>query len=199
MRYVHIPKGLIVLLCFSGLACKQRMSAHSLYQTYSGTYTYEQYTADCEKALGKIPKFSCVDGQVIPILNNISGPVTAENHLGRGQQCDSPTHIRSDTAAWTIGANHCVPGSRIGRLQPVTGFKDQTQIVFICRKYFPRNGSSYKDSSGKIKIEQTLIFDDVNVIAHNSKTGATCFFVNNINRNSPGWSGDNGFDGRQVP
>lgn len=186
-------------------ACKARNSASHIASTEiqnnaNATYSYSHYTQDCEKYLGKIPAYSCLDGVEIPIHNIETGNVTYENHGGVTQQCDAPTHIRSDSAAWAIDANHCVPGTRMGRLEPEQGFEDKVQIVFICRKYFDRRHMEKLDSQNKVKFSQKVIFDDTNVIAHNTETGATCFFVNHINRTDPSYfKGEHGFDGRQIP
>ncbi|MCX6117425.1 MAG: hypothetical protein NT027_07785 [Proteobacteria bacterium] len=161
-------------------------------------YSYEQYTEACKRELGEIPKYSCFEGVEVPIYES-GGLVTFENHKGRAQTCDAPTHIRSDLAANTIGANHCVPGTRMGRLKPAPGFEDKVQIVFICRKYFNRNESRFTASDSKVQFSDKVVFDDANVIAHNKETGATCFFVNHINRKGPGITGEWGYDGRQIP
>jgi hypothetical protein len=187
------------------LSCRPRdnssdSSAAKSVDDSNAPYSYSDYMRDCEAQLGKIPAYSCLDGVEIPIHNTETGKVTFENHKGIDQQCDAPTHIRSDAAAWAIDANHCVPGTRMGRLQPAKGFEDKVQIVFICRKYFDRKHMAERDDKGMVKFSQKIIFDDTNVIAHNTETGATCFFVNHINRTDPTYiKGENGFDGRQIP
>jgi hypothetical protein len=192
-----------VAIAVAFLSCKNqtKSSTNQLLEARNDSnapYSYEQYTASCAKEMGEIPKYSCFEGVEVPIYES-GGLVTFENHQGEIQKCDAPTHIRSDVAALTIGANHCVPGTRMGRLKPAAGFEDKVQIVFICRKYFNRNESRLRSSSGKVQFSDKVIFDDANLIAHNKETGATCFFVNHINRKGPGDLGEWGYDGRQIP
>jgi|GEM_PF-2561824 len=193
--------GLLNVAFLQIVACKNQ-SAEQMSQVSEAvprTYSYSEYVNDCEKEVGQIPAFSCLDGVEIPVYKSGSGPVTHENHSGMAQTCDSPTYIRTDNVAWLIGANHCVPGTRIGQLKPAAGFENDVQMVFICRRYFPRNQRNFRDKSGMVKFEAKNTFDDANVIVHNTKTGGTCFFVNGINRSAPSGLVDFGFYGGQVP
>lgn len=159
--------------------------------------TLSSYADDCGERLGTIPSFSCFDdGQMLPITRNgveipanLSSSQVNQYSFGTssGTQftCDRPAHL-------PLGSyGQCIPYARIGKLvakdaqgQPM---KD-VDVVFTCRRYTPRlgtlqyNGQSYDGS-------MYPIFEDINMIQHNRKTGETCFFQTPLS----------GRDGRRVP
>ena len=193
MRMVSRSVVFFCGLVFIFYSCRPRsQEITSEVTASSNAYTYEQYTQDCFRAVGEIPEFSCLDGEEINLHNILTGPITPENHIGSGQKCDTPTLVRGYYESKLIGANNCVSGTRIGRLPPAKGFEDDVQIVFICRKYY--NHNRLRDGSGKVAFSERILFDDANVIAHNTQTGATCFFANNITHDR-----DEPIDGRQIP
>ncbi len=148
-------------------------------------YGMLNYASDCEKELGKIPHIRCADGEEIPVFNSDKGvSITDKNHWGYHTQCDNPSLLRTPFETWISGINPCVPYARIGRLGAQPGF--DTNWVFFCRRYF--NRSRHSD-----------IYDDINLIGHSPKTGATCFFVGRPNRIAPTSRVDKGHSGMWVP
>jgi hypothetical protein len=127
----------------------------------NSAYTIADYAREVAAELGTIPSFSVFEqGTVIPItLDDIETP--SGQHSARSA-CDRP-------ALLGLGREgQCVPYSRIGRLQgtdPVTGLVNpDVQWVFIARRY-------------KIRTDpNNPIFEDVAIIGHNKRTGATAFF-----------------------
>lgn len=114
---------------------------------YGGSNTAAYATA-CRVAIGKIPAFSCADGALIPITAN-GAPVDGKP----GLECDRPALL--DNGPGSDG--QCVPNSRILSLSTPSA-----QITAICRQKHIRSSS--------------LLFDEIDVIAHNPTTGATCWF-----------------------
>jgi hypothetical protein len=105
----------------------------------------------CKEALGELPPpeaMTCVRGTEIPIYRLEGGRVVETKELG--VTCKNPALIE------VMPANQaCTPGSRLG--QVVTG----TAIYrFMCRR--APDGAAY---------------DDIGIIGHNPKTGATCFWT----------------------
>jgi len=138
-------------------------------------YTIRDHGLECEREIGPIPPFSCIaDGQIIPIARN-GQPVTS--HVPH-QKCDSPPLLG-------LGGSdgQCVPYSRVGTLpgKNAGGATDpDIQWAFICRRY------SLRADPNDPK------FEDVAVVGHNRKTGATCFFqmLHDV---------DHGLDATRVP
>jgi hypothetical protein len=107
------------------------------------------YATACRVAIGKIPAFSCADGMPVPITAD-GAPVNAKP----GLECDRPALL--DNGPGSDG--QCVPNSRILSLSTPSA-----QITVMCRQKHIRSSSS-------------LLFDEIDVIAHNPATGATCWF-----------------------
>ncbi|MBY5551935.1 hypothetical protein HFO61_35220 [Rhizobium leguminosarum] len=111
--------------------------------------TRELYGAECRKQVGDIPDFSCSDGVSVPItVDGKSVPVT------KNMTCDRPALLSN-------GANsdgQCVPNSRILSLSTET-----MQIAVMCRQKI-------------IRPAEKMEFDEIDIVAHNPKTGATCWF-----------------------
>ncbi len=191
-KLIAVTVALVALLAFYNKDATQRVPSGE----GSGDYGVAEYAADCERELGRIPPFGCFQGQIVPILNS-DRPVhdeagtrpleiTDENYEGNGQHCDSPSLLQQDS--WVIREvarlAPCVPHTRLGTSPAQAGFP--TKWVWTCRRYFPRPADDWH-------------FDDINMIGHNPETGATCFFVSNINRFMPSGGEDLGNNGAYVP
>lgn len=162
----------------------------------TGEYGLIEYVNDCERELGTIPTFGCFQGEAIPVVNSDlpqSGPhgahpleITDQNYTGNGQMCDSPSQLQEDNFIIREVARlaPCVPYTRLGTSPAQPGFA--TKWVWSCRRYFPRPENDWH-------------FDDINMIGHNPETGATCYFVTNINRFLPAHGEDQGNNGQYVP
>ena len=125
----------------------------------------EAYANACRKAIGPIPAFSCADGAIVPIT--VDGkPVQAKPEL----ECDRPALL--DNGLTSDG--QCVPNSRILSLST-----QSAQIAIMCRQKHIRSRSS-------------TLFDEIDVVAHNPTTGATCWFQALGARGGP-------VDGARVP
>ena len=131
----------------------------------------EEYARQCEQELGPIPVFNCMWGESVPVYDSdTKQEITDQNHQGYGTRCDHPSLLRTDGVNRFGHYNPCVPYTRVGRSPPGQGF--ETQWVWSCRRYF-------------VRPKDDVHFDDINMIGHNPKTGATCFFVSKINRKPP--------------
>lgn len=111
-----------------------------------------EYALQCVEAIGPIPEFSCLDGTVIPVTSG-GVAVTFENFT-KGQTCDHPSLL--DNGPDSDG--QCVPNSRVLNMSTATA-----QVSAMCRQQHIREDGS-------------LLFDEIDVIAHNPATGATCWF-----------------------
>lgn len=108
-----------------------------------------EYAAACRAAVGPLPEFSCADGMPVPIT--VDGvPVTDRAPA----TCDRPSLL--DNGPGSDG--QCVPFSRILDLST-----DRMQVSVMCRQKVFRSLASME-------------FDEIDVIAHNPDTGATCWF-----------------------
>jgi hypothetical protein len=124
-------------------------------------YTISDYAKEVAAKLGPIPSFNVFEnGVIIPItLNDVELPAGLHSPSGK---CDRPVLL-------PLGSDgQCVPYARIGRLpgtNPQTGELDpDIQWVFIARRYKIRTNPD------------DPTFEDVAIIGHNRKTGATAFF-----------------------
>jgi hypothetical protein len=107
------------------------------------------YAHACRVAIGDVADFSCGDGAIVPVtVNNRSVRPT------KGMECDRPALLFN--GKHSVG--QCVPNSRILSLS--TGI---AQVAVMCRQKLIRRADS-------------LTFDEIDVIAHNPITGATCWF-----------------------
>jgi hypothetical protein len=135
----------------------------------------QRYVLACEEELSSdgrpvvIPAMDCTSNRLSAIGTGPDSPLT---HLGamvgEGKQTDSPSRCQTPSAllgAYTLADgsedNPCMQGSRIGR-------QDDGDVtwVTVCRKY-----RHYQDR---------YLFDDVNMIGYNRKTGKTCFFNSKV-------------------
>src|SRR5215472_12868337 len=109
----------------------------------------EAYADACRKAIAPIPAFSCADGAIVPIT--VDGkPAEAKP----GLECDRPALL--DNGPKSDG--QCVPNTRILSLST-----QSAQVAVMCRQKHIRSRSS-------------MLFDEIDVVAHNPATGATCWF-----------------------
>lgn len=111
--------------------------------------TMEVYGESCTEAIGPVPEFDCADGVAVPVT--IDGtPVTDRAPA----TCDRPALLDNGTDS----DGQCVPFSRILNLSTETA-----QISVMCRqkRYRPEGSTDY---------------DEIDVIAHNPVSGATCWF-----------------------
>lgn len=123
------------------------------------------YAAQCAAMVGTIPDFSCGDGVVVPVT--VGGEVPAE--YTKDMLCDRPGLLFNGSDS----DGQCVPYSRILNLSRGT-----TQISVMCRQKMIRDADS-------------LQFDEIDIIAHNPGTGATCWFQAE--------AGEEPLDGAAVP
>ncbi len=111
---------------------------------------YDHYAAQCRAQIGDIPAFSCASGRVIPIT--VDGKVPGR--YTKDMTCDRPALLPNGSQS----DGQCVPGSRILNLSEL-----DTQISVMCRQK-------------QIRAKDSLSFDEIDVIAHNPISGATCWF-----------------------
>ncbi len=112
--------------------------------------TIKQYAQECSRKLGdSIPDFDCLeDGVNIPIYFK-EAEVDENSEI---ENCDNPTLIHNVKAP-------CATGSRLGVMR---NEGSKVISVFICRKYKHRPNINR--------------YDDIAIIQHNEKTGATCWY-----------------------
>lgn len=108
------------------------------------------YADQCVQAIGTLPDFSCAAGTPIPITQD---RLPVENPVP-GMDCDRPSLLQSDPGP----DGQCVPHSRILNLSTA-----DMMVAAMCRRTMIRDGASPE-------------YDEIDVIAHNPTTGATCWF-----------------------
>lgn len=143
------------------------IAACLLAATGAGAQTsHDAYARQCRAEIGDIPGFSCAEG--IPV------PVTQQGRPVRNPQpgmlCDRPSLL--DNGPDSDG--QCVPHSRILNLST-----ERMMVSVFCRQKVIRDAAS-------------LDYDEIDLIAHNPATGATCWFQAS---SSPGHP----VSGRSVP
>ena len=112
---------------------------------------FNTYAAQCAAQIAPIPAIDCSDGVLIPITVNGVEPTSYTPNMS----CDRPGLLPNGTGS----DGQCVPGSRVIDLST-----DTAQISVMCRQ---KNIRTPVDA---------LVFNEVDVIAHNPSTGATCWF-----------------------
>lgn len=112
--------------------------------------SYVDYANQCRAEVGEVPAFSCADGAVVPVTVNGQTP----SSYTKDMTCDRPALLPNGSDS----DGQCVPGSRILDLT-----HDDTQISIMRRQKLIRPANS-------------LDFDEIDIIAHNPITGATCWF-----------------------
>ncbi|WP_157935915.1 hypothetical protein [Paracoccus zhejiangensis] len=116
----------------------------------SAQTSHQAYAAQCREAIGDLPDFSCADGVPVPVTQDgqpVTDPVP-------GMTCDRPSLL--DNGLGSDG--QCVPHSRILNLST-----ERMMVSVMCRQKV-------------IRAADSLDFDEIDVIAHNPATGATCWF-----------------------
>lgn len=110
----------------------------------------QDYAAACRAEIGDIPAFSCEDGTIIPVTVNGQEPYEYTPDM----TCDLPSLLSNGPGS----DGQCVPWSRVLNLSTET-----KQISVMCRQKHIREPGS-------------LDFDEIDIIAHNPDSGATCWF-----------------------
>lgn len=119
----------------------------------------QAYAEACRAQVGPVPEFSCADG--IPVPVTVDGvPVKDPKPQ---MECDRPALL--DNGPESDG--QCVPHSRILSLSTET-----MMVSAMCRQKVIRDPVSME-------------FDEIDIIAHNPATGATCWFQASSKRNEP--------------
>lgn len=131
-----------------------------------------QYGQECAANVSPVPAFSCMNGEVIPILVNGVAPA----NYTAGMTCDKPSLLLDETPN---NDGQCVPNSRAILLRD-----DRfAQVTAICRQK-------------KIRTQNLYLFDEIDIVAHNVRNGSTCWFRALVQE--PLNIGT-GIDGRNVP
>lgn len=107
------------------------------------------YGEACAAAIEPIPSFDCADGVMVPVT--VDGVEITDK---APEVCDRPGLL--DNGDGSDG--QCVPFSRILNLSTA-----EAQVSVMCRQKIFRSAES-------------PYFDEIDVIAHNPATGATCWF-----------------------
>lgn len=133
----------------------------------SRDWSVQDYAQACREAVGEVPAFSCLDGVEVPVT--VAG-VVPETYTP-DMACDRPALLPPGEGEKTDG--QCVPYSRV----QVLADDARLQIQATCRKKIIRPADS-------------VIFDEIDVIAHSVTTGTTCWFQA---------TAEGGVDGSRVP
>jgi len=128
---------------------------------------FETYAASCAAQVAEIPAINCGEGVLVPITVNGATP----EQYTKDMTCDRPGLLPNGEGS----DGQCVPGSRILDLST-----DRAQITVMCRQKNIRNPID------------ALVFNEIDIIAHNPASGATCWFQAEAEAGQP-------FDGRNVP
>ena len=134
--------------------------------------TITQYGQACADQVAPIPAFSCEAGVPVPITVDGRTPANYTPQM----LCDRPSLLR-EKGVKTDG--QCVPNSRALVLRD----DDRAQISAFCRQK-------------KIRPAGTHLFDEIDIVAHNVRTGSTCWFQASAPQPL---RADRGVDGRHVP
>lgn len=128
-----------------------------------------EYGEMCAKLIGQVPAFDCTKGTVVPITVDGKEP----SSYTKGMKCDRPSLLEyKDPASF----GQCTPYSKIQDLS-----YEGVQISAFCRREF-------------LRPEESPFYDEVDVILHSQKTGATCWFHAEYKEGS-----NKGFDASRVP
>ena len=134
----------------------------------SSTDDFANYAAQCERLVGKIEPFDCGDGAIVPIT--VDGIEPKPGEYTKNMTCDRPALL--DYGKKSDG--QCIPYSRLLDLS-----RPGVQISAMCRQK-------------RIRTEDSRQYDEIDIIAHNPATGATCWFAAH-------GDGTNPVDGNHVP
>ncbi len=137
-------------------------------QAAPASQTLLEYGQMCAELIGTVPAFDCTSGTVVPITVNGQTPAS----YTKGMNCDRPSLLKY--GADTFG--QCTPYSRIHDLS-----QGDVQISAFCRREF-------------LRPENSPFYDEVDIVLHSVKTGATCWFHAEYKEGS-----SSGFDASRVP
>lgn len=111
-----------------------------------------EYGNMCAEAIKKIPAFNCLDGDIVDIT--INGGQTPTQYA-KNMDCDRPA-LFLYREEWSDG--QCTPYTRVLNLS-----KGTAQISVMCRQKV-------------IREPESPLFDEIDIIAHNTVDGSTCWF-----------------------
>ncbi|MEA2974561.1 MAG: hypothetical protein QOF19_81 [Alphaproteobacteria bacterium] len=114
--------------------------------------TINDYGQRCEALIAPIPTFNCADGVEIPVTVNGSVPASFQP----GMTCDRPALFVPPEKGVD---GQCVPYSRLLILRDDA----KAQISAICRQK-------------KIRPANTMLYDEIDIVAHDLPSGSTCWF-----------------------
>jgi|RhiMethySRZTD1v2_1073278.scaffolds.fasta_scaffold79659_2 hypothetical protein len=138
------------------------------------------YAEKCAKEMGAIPKFNCLNGELLPVTQDGTEQETTVD------TCDRPPQL-----GLLKNGKQCVPFSRVQILE----MENKNVIaIALCRKYFDRPETRPAGNQPGIKPHQNKMFDDIAIIQHDRATGRTCFFQTETSDAST----DSGRDGSEV-
>lgn len=162
---------LFAFLFFDSCGLMDRSKTESLSGHSGKDNLFQQYVTACEEELRSdghpvvIPPMDCTSEHLSAIDIRPVFPSRPSEEPGRhGSQgrCDAPSGL---LGAYPFEQGHpdnpCMQGSLIGRQD-----RGDLTWVTVCRKY-----RHYEDP---------FLFDDVNMIGYNRKTGKTCFFNSKV-------------------
>ncbi len=134
------------------------------------TQTVLEYAAMCASAIRDIPSFNCLDGTIIPIT--VAG-VEPESYTAM-MTCDNPPLLPLGENGASGPQGQCIPYSRVLNFS-----RGVNQVVAACRQKH-------------IRARDSQWFDEIDVIAHSTATGSTCWFQATAESTA-------GLDGTRVP
>ncbi|WP_259461640.1 hypothetical protein [Paraburkholderia fungorum] len=142
-------------------------AARSAFAADAADQTLLQYGQQCADEVGEIPAFNCNAGTTVPI--------TVNNHVpGRyfaNMTCDRPALLPYESPT----SGPCTPYSKILNLSHGT-----TEISAFCRRKM-------------IRADRSPLYDEVDIVLHNTANGKTCWF----HAEHPGSAA--GFNASRVP
>lgn len=109
----------------------------------------QSYAVQCQQNVGYISGFNCLTGDIIPVTVNGQDVTTYAP-----AECDHPALLPNGADS----DGQCVPFSRVLDLSA-----GAMQVAVMCRQKHMRSADS-------------VYFDEIDIVAHNSDTGATCWF-----------------------
>ena len=143
-------------------------SAHAAADT---PYSLTQYVQDCESQGISVPEeLNCDSGTELQVFKTVTDPKTGaakkipitdanfDSVVGDGT-CDAPALVQQYNPS--VG---CMPGAKVQIIKPK---KDDAVCAFICRRTDLRTPKGF--------------FQDLSLICHNPRNGATCFFNSKVN------------------
>lgn len=154
-------KVLFALLLIQLVACGDEREKKNESQSHNNSYDIKKMGDECAILVSEIPVFSCLNGEVIPITQDGESIDKVPHSITANTRCDKPKRAHAGT-----DNGRCQPFSRVGRLK---SDNPDVQINFICRKF------------DIVENKEDKMFNGVAVVAHNTKTGDTCFFRQNDN------------------